>query len=101
MTKIDDLCDWLIIELFTYSSQSELKRLFLTCKRFNTIIKNDLRLFITMKYDWNEYTCQRIAEDGNLECLKYAHENSCPWNEGTCYHAAYNGHFECLKYAAL
>ena len=23
------------------------------------------------------------AENGHLECLKYAHENGCPWNEWT------------------
>jgi len=36
---------------------------------------------------------------GNLNCLKYAHENGCPWNENTCCSAAENGHLECLKYA--
>ena len=25
-------------------------------------------------------TCS-AAENGHLECLKYAHENGCPWDE--------------------
>ena len=25
------------------------------------------------------------AENGHLECLKYAHENGCPWDEMTCF----------------
>ena len=39
------------------------------------------------------------AENGHLECLKYAHENGCPWDEETCEEAAKYGHLECLKYA--
>ena len=44
-------------------------------------------------------TCSKAAQNGHLECLKYAHENGCPWNEMTCSKAAENGHLECLKYA--
>ena len=29
----------------------------------------------------------------------YAHENGCPWDEKSCSLAAENGHLECLKYA--
>ena len=39
------------------------------------------------------------AENGHLECLKYAHEHGCPWDEETCAVAAENGQLECLKYA--
>ena len=40
------------------------------------------------------------AQNGHLECLKYAHENGCPWDEEeTCRYAAFNGHLECLKSA--
>ena len=24
---------------------------------------------------------RNAANNGNLECLKYAHENGCPWNK--------------------
>ena len=48
---------------------------------------------------WNEFTCDSAANNGRLECLKYAHENGCPWNEFTYRRAAFNGHLECLKYA--
>ena len=37
--------------------------------------------------------------NGQLECLKYAHEHGCPWDEGRARAAAENGHLECLKYA--
>ena len=30
-----------------------------------------------------EDTCYNAAENGHLECLKYAHENGCPWDEQT------------------
>ena len=48
---------------------------------------------------WNEETCFYAAENGHLECLKYAHENGCRWDKRTCSNAAENGHLECLKYA--
>ena len=41
------------------------------------------------------------AENGHLECLKYAHNSlraSCEWHPETTYIAVYNGHLECLKY---
>ena len=48
---------------------------------------------------WDENTCTAAALHGYLECLKYAHENGCPWDEWTCEGAAEHGHLECLKYA--
>ena len=48
---------------------------------------------------WNKDTCHYASQNGHLNCLKYAHENSCSWNEKTCRRAAYNGHLDCLKYA--
>jgi hypothetical protein len=39
------------------------------------------------------------VKNGNLECLKYAHENGCPWDEYTCNYAVESEHLECLKYA--
>ena len=39
------------------------------------------------------------AENGHLDCLKYAHENGCEWNVWTTLKAAYNGHLDCLRYA--
>ncbi len=48
---------------------------------------------------WDEKTCYRAALNGHLECLRYAHENGCPWDEETCWRAAKKGQLECLKYA--
>ena len=31
--------------------------------------------------------------NGQLECLKYAHEHGCPWDEETCDDAAYEWTF--------
>ena len=30
---------------------------------------------------WNEYTCSKIASQGNLDVLKWARENGCPWDK--------------------
>ncbi|ATZ80155.1 ankyrin repeat domain-containing protein [Bodo saltans virus] len=48
---------------------------------------------------WDLFTSSVAARNGHLECLKYAHENGCSWNLFTCENAAQNGHLECLKYA--
>ena len=39
-----------------------------------------------------ERFCEQMALNGNLELLKYLHENGCPWDIWTCYEAAKNGH---------
>jgi hypothetical protein len=50
------------------------------------------------KCDWDEWTINRAAEQGNLEMVKYCVANECPINEWACAHAASNGHLEILKY---
>jgi len=49
------------------------------------------------KYFWNEFTCQYAANRGFLKCLKYTHENGCIWDEDTCRYAE-NERLECLNY---
>jgi DNA-binding transcriptional MerR regulator len=78
------------------------------------------------KFDWNEWTINRAAENGHLhivtycmeqkcprgsltcayaaayghlDILKYLHENGAPWSSWTCYYARENNHLECLVYA--
>ena len=75
---------------------------------------------------WDEEMCEYAAENGQLECLKYAHENGCPWDREDVHESRLewtfgvfevrarervslerghvrvcrqNGHLECLKYA--
>jgi len=50
------------------------------------------------KCEWNEWTIDAAAYQGNLEMVKYCVANECPMNEGACANAAKNGHLECLKY---
>ena len=42
----------------------------------------------------SSFTCSNAAKSGNLEVLKWAHENGCAWNSSTCAKAAKEGHFE-------
>ena len=48
---------------------------------------------------WDEWVCAIAALGGYLQVLKYAHENGCKWDKDTCMSAALNGHLEILKYA--
>ena len=35
---------------------------------------------------------------GNLECLRYLHENGCPWTASAYLAAAEGGHLDCVRY---
>jgi len=48
---------------------------------------------------WNGKYCEYASRNnGDLECLKYLHENGCPLNENCCENASFYGQLECLKY---
>ena len=78
------------------------------------------------KFDWNEWTinraaqnghlhivtycteqkcprgtraCSCAAQSGHLDILEYLHENGVPWSFHTCAFARKNNHLECLLYA--
>ncbi|CAL6387156.1 unnamed protein product [Bathycoccus prasinos] len=47
----------------------------------------------------NTWACARAAENGQLECLKYLHEEAkAPWDSWTASWAAKNGHLHILEY---
>ena len=48
--------------------------------------------------EWDERTIGDVAHQGNLDMLKYCVANQCPMNEETCAYAAISGELECLKY---
>ena len=50
------------------------------------------------KCDWDEYTINAAATQGNLEMLKYCGANECPIDEEAYAYTAIDGHLECLKY---
>ena len=48
--------------------------------------------------EWDEWTINAAAYQGNLEMVKYCVANECPIDTGACAYAARNGHLEILKY---
>jgi len=50
------------------------------------------------KCEWNRWTINTAAYQGNLEMVKYCVVNECPIDEWTCAYAAENGQLEVLKY---
>ena len=50
------------------------------------------------KCEWDEWTINRAARQGNLKMVKYYVANECPIEESACACSALNGQLECLKY---
>ena len=48
---------------------------------------------------WDSTTCKYAASNGNIELLKFLHENGCSWDWRTCKYAAQSGELKCLEYA--
>ena len=46
----------------------------------------------------DEWACTFAAEKGHLDVLKYLHEHDCPWDWEACYWAQLNNHVDCLNY---
>ena len=49
-------------------------------------------------YPCGSSSCYLAARYGHIECLTYLHENGCPWDMLSCYIAAYYRHLKCLIY---
>ena len=51
------------------------------------------------KCEWDEWTINTAAHEGNLEMLKYCFDNDGPYDEKeACKHAAIEGHLDCLRF---
>ena len=50
------------------------------------------------KCEWDYRTINAAVDQGNLEMVKYCVANECPIDAGTCACAALEGQLECLKY---
>ena len=48
--------------------------------------------------DWDSWTINMAALQGNLAMVKYCVDNGCPMNAGACMYAAKKGHLDVLKY---
>jgi hypothetical protein len=70
------------------------------CQRVAKTNKLELLKWIReeKKCDWNHWTIQAAARQGNLKMVKYCVANECPITEWTCACAADSGSLECLKY---
>ena len=50
------------------------------------------------KCEWDDRTIWAAARQGNLGMVKYCVANECPIDENACAYAAESGNLECLKY---
>ncbi len=61
--------------------------------------------WICSNYNIGEFVKERLCDYaafyGQLDILKWTHENDYTWDRLTCSNAAKNGHLECLKYLRL
>ena len=48
--------------------------------------------------EWSDKCCEYTAKEGQLDTLKYCHENGAPWDQQSSINAALNDDIEMLKY---
>jgi hypothetical protein len=60
---------------------------------------NILQYFVDRDLVKSNYACARAAEKGQLEALKFLHENGWSWEARTLEYARKNGHWDCYNYA--
>jgi hypothetical protein len=48
---------------------------------------------------WEKEMCAAAAQEDQLECLQYLHEQGCPLTATVCSKAAEGGHLDCLAFA--
>jgi hypothetical protein len=127
-SKILDLPDDILMEIFRYIPPEEAILISPVCKRFNACWWKERRA-MSLKYvqekmkegrmDLIEYcggkrmrevfqlsseqglddVCMYAARGGHLKVLRWARENGCPWDHLTCAYAAGRGHLEILQWA--
>ena len=77
----------------------DLQKYLILCLDDNASVNNfDFITKFDIDVNYDEI-CNYASSGGNLDCLKYAHENGCEWTSSTCCNATKNGHLECLQYA--
>eukprot|EP01032_Pedospumella_encystans_P010466 gene10466-12227_t len=47
---------------------------------------------------WDTDAITEAASRGFLDCVTYLHTNGCPWNTYTMKEASYNSHMKCVEY---
>jgi hypothetical protein len=86
-----------LIDIVEFTSPENCKKIVDGLEIFK-YFERSIRIETMIKYGWDEYTCYRATVDGNLRCLKCAHENGCPLDEDICAIAVRCRHSKCLKY---
>ena len=47
---------------------------------------------------WDQWTCNRAAAHGHLDCLEFAFNRNCPFSNSGLNEAARNGHYVCVEF---
>ena len=64
----------------------------MTCKEFNVFVPAGVKGL------QRSTACSMTADQGDLDVLKWLHENGCPWDADTCSRAVRGCHIDVLKY---
>jgi ankyrin repeat protein len=60
---------------------------------------NILQYYVDSDLEKRYYACDWAAENGQLEALKFLHENGWSWDARTLEYARKKGHWDCYNYA--
>lgn len=57
-----------------------------------------LRYLHDQRCEFTADACTQAASNGHLDCLRYLHEHGCPWTADVCHSAVRYRHLHCAKY---
>ena len=87
-------------QILTRRSQSALGFRELPLSRLEMVISTYSNILLSVSIiNITDMACERAAENGHLDCLKYLHETAkAPWDKEAVRYAHENKHPECLQY---
>lgn len=79
MSLFDKLDNYEISRIMMLMKMDDIRNMILAYDRMSNVWTMYIREYIEKYYGWNDWTCLVLISAGELDLLKYAHENGCQY----------------------